>query len=676
MFQKYTDKLKPQAMWQHFKKSIRTPLGILYTVIFGVLGLYLLSRWREYGRGTNDGSSFYMYLFLLTVALGVLTYVRFMAVVTPEKKKCITIPGAVISSLFFGTLWYYTVEIIVNSKWRKISAEHVRMSIAICVAVFFFLFFLFHSLKAAVGIGSLFYLIFALAEYYTIEFRGIPVMFYDLLDIGAAAEVAGGYDFDITKQIVIMVYLLLFCFMNIQMQSDRTPGISLRSKIVTRVLAVVLACSVVFFIGHSKAFSKSVGRVGTPKRDFYNVGSQLCFIQTIKNAQIEPPEGYSVSELAGTAQPFIELAAKETGIEDVSDRPNIIAIMDESFADVDIFGDKGLAEEVMPNILALSENTVKGKVMVSTYGGGTGRSEFEFNTGSSMHLFAANASPYAMFGQRLNYALASQMKAEGYHTIAIHPFSRTNYNRQRTYAAMGFDEFLAKESFKGAETLRNYVSDKATFERICELTEETEEPLFTFCVTMQNHGGYKNKKFVPTYEYPDFPHASQFLSLIQATDEAVGEMIDYFGKSSEKTIIVFFGDHFPGLADSFYKDLNGITKDNADFETRQLYYQTPFFIWANYDIPEEENVLTSLNYLGMQTVELAGVRKTPFQLYLEDLKTQIPAFSGYAWCDTDGKLHEHDTDETVSKLLNTYDAFEYNLIIDKKNKLTEFFKLP
>ena len=218
---------------------------------------------------------------------------------------------------------------------------------------------------------------------------------------------------------------------------------------------------------------------------------------------------------------------------------------------------------------------------------------------------------------------------------------------------MGFDEYLSEDSFEGSEKIRNFVSDRAVFEKMCDLADETEEPLFTFCVTMQNHGGYGNSKYKASYSYGDgtFPKASQYLSLIQETDKAVGELIERLEKSDEKTIVVFFGDHLPALADTFYEDLNGATKEDAEFELSRKYYETPFFIWANYDIPEQKDVVTSLNYLGLETMELAGSRLTGYQEYLKDLKEKIPAFSGLAWYGTDGHYHKHGSDETVEELL-------------------------
>ena len=59
---------------------------------------------------------------------------------------------------------------------------------------------------------------------------------------------------------------------------------------------------------------------------------------------------------------------------------------------------------------------------------------------------------------------------------------------------MGFDEFLNQDNWGGEyqDKLRGFVSDQSVFDKIISLykEKETNQKLFTFCVTMQNHGGY------------------------------------------------------------------------------------------------------------------------------------------------------------------------------------------
>ncbi len=39
-------------------------------------------------------------------------------------------------------------------------------------------------------------------------------------------------------------------------------------------------------------------------------------------------------------------------------------------------------------------------------------------------------------------------------------------------------------------------------------------------------------------------------------------------------------------------------------------YAVPFFLWANYDIPEQSGVILSPNYLGVLTAQTAGLPLT------------------------------------------------------------------
>ena len=60
------------------------------------------------------------------------------------------------------------------------------------------------------------------------------------------------------------------------------------------------------------------------------------------------------------------------------------------------------------------------------------------------------------------------------------------------YETMGFDRFLSLEDFEGDQTIRGFISDEACFDKIVGMIEEEENPLFTFCVTMQNHSHIRN----------------------------------------------------------------------------------------------------------------------------------------------------------------------------------------
>ena len=88
-------------------------------------------------------------------------------------------------------------------------------------------------------------------------------------------------------------------------------------------------------------------------------------------------DGKSTASTSGNAAANAAIAAGET--------PNLIVIMNESFADYTSIG-KGLdlSEDCMPFIHSLTENTIKGTAYVSIFGGNTPNSEYEFLTGNTM----------------------------------------------------------------------------------------------------------------------------------------------------------------------------------------------------------------------------------------------------------------------------------------------------
>ncbi len=52
-----------------------------------------------------------------------------------------------------------------------------------------------------------------------------------------------------------------------------------------------------------------------------------------------------------------------------------------------------------------------------------------------------------------------------------------------------------------------------------------------------------------------YSKAEQYLNMIKMSDKALKELVHYFEKVDEPTVIVFFGDHQPDLEETFYNRL-------------------------------------------------------------------------------------------------------------------------
>ena len=175
-----------------------------------------------------------------------------------------------------------------------------------------------------------------------------------------------------------------------------------------------------------------------------------------------------------------------------AERPNIVAIMNESWADFEEFGNLSLSESVTDTFRTL-DNGVWGHAYTSVFGAGTSASEFEFLTGNSMAFLPSGSIPYQQYILDDATSMASLLREAGYRTLAFHPGERTSWQRDRAYPRLGFDQFKCGEDMDVPQSMEHgYVSDRSDFEQIIwEFEHKAEgEPLFLFNVTIQNHGSY------------------------------------------------------------------------------------------------------------------------------------------------------------------------------------------
>gem|GEM_PF-122395 len=361
--------------------------------------------------------------------------------------------------------------------------------------------------------------------------------------------------------------------------------------------------------------------------------------------------------------------------------PNIIAIMCESYADLTTIADYTTNKEVTPFYDTVSENVIKGSLYVSTYGGGTANSEFEFLTGNTMAFLPTGSIPYQQYLDSSTGSLAQILKGKGYSTIAVHPYRASGWNRESVYSNMGFDAFLSQDDFLNPSYMRGYISDECSYATLIDLYENKEEgqPIFLFNVTMQNHGGYVNKyanftEDVTLTEFPgEFPETEQYLSLINKSDEALKNLIDYFSEVDEPTVICFFGDHLPNIKNNFYETILGENLTDLTAEEMLKLYQTPFLIWANYDIPEQEIDMISANYLSTLLMQTANIDLPDYNQYLSTLYQNFPVIDAMAVIDSAGNTYQAVSSVPSKEAITSYSILQYNNLFDKSGRDATLF---
>lgn len=525
------------------------------------------------------------------------------------------------------------------------------------------------EIKSAVTLASGLLLALATVNYFVYLFRGNEFRITDLYAAKTAMNVMGQYRFRIKVRMAACLFTWMWMVFSLRALPKADGGVP---KVVIRAVALVAAvgCFVLLQRNWGNIRSNSWNNSGSIDNGYY-----LNFALGIRDAIIEPPEGYSPETVAALEADY---APAE---EDREDKPNIVVIMSESFADCDVLGtDLRTNIPVTPFVDSLRENTIRGHALTSVFGGVTANAEFEMLTGNSIAFLPKGSVPYQQYLRSETYGLVQALEEKGYATFATHPYLSSGWNRTRVYPHMGFDTITFQEDYPQQNLLRTYVSDREMYGYVLEkLQEEREKPLFLFGITMQNHGpytysgdNYAQTVFLEGYE-GTYPLAEQYLTLLNETDKATEEFLKALETCGKDTVVLFFGDHFPKIENDFFVESHG--GNYKDLPERMRQYTVPFFVWANYDIPERTVERTSLNYLALYVLEAAGLEQPPYYQFLADMEQAIPAVNelGYYSLSRQTYLPVSDAEGEEAAWLEKYDLLQHNHLFDEKNRSTFFF---
>lgn len=528
--------------------------------------------------------------------------------------------------------------------------------------------------------------VFGLANYFVTSFRVIPVLAADLLSVGTAFNVAGNYEY--SYNIWVLWSAAIFATVTGMMLSfEPYKGIKKIKRIIVAVCTIAITiCAYQFYINTDRVTELGIeDSQWKPQLTYTKNGSILSFVTSWKYVKTDKPEGYSVDEIKEITSKY---KSDETSKSNAKTKkmPNVIAIMNESLADFEFDGELKTSEDYLPFIRSMKKDTIKGRLYVSIWGANTANSEFEFLTGNSLAFFAPRAVPYNNYVNGVVPSLTRTLAAQGYvGNNSYHPYRRNGWNREHVYNCFGFNHFYSDEYYKGAEYVRNFISDKSDMEQIIKDYEaakaESSDPFYLFNVTVQNHGGYVgNRGFVEIdvkskSEGMKGKAVNQYLTLAKKSDEAFEMLVKYFETVDEPTIIVMFGDHQPPLSNEFYSNLFGTDVNKFSTDQTAAYYSTPYVIWANYDIEEQQNVDMSANYLSSYLLQLIGADLTGYNKYLLELQKKVPVLTGLFYAGDDGVFHNIDETSEYTDLINEYSKIQYNGLFDQKNRINDFFFL-
>ena len=532
--------------------------------------------------------------------------------------------------------------------------------------------------------GAVFTII-ALIHYYTRDLHGSALMPQDILNLGTAAEVMGSYTLKITHDVIKIALLFLPILAIAFVQRRLCKGAPKRASWPARGVRVAGSALCVFLVMFFGYFGPVTVKPKTTygwawQNTYYTYGYLAGTIEatSLMADPIIEPEGYSDAaavEAFAKADGYTGPATAETA----QDYPDVVLILSESFYDFDLVTDLQADTDIMPVTKNLP-NSVYGHTISPHVGGGTNLTEYEMLTSNSLILMPS-ITPFNWLNLYNANSVVSYLKGLGYSTMAAHPYTNSNYQRDSAWLALGFDETHFQDDFPTQDRYgdRPYQTDSATYkdwEKLYEAMPE-DKPRFSFLVSIQSHGDYDMNDASldivhAATDYGEYDELmDEYLSCIKMTDAAVQELCDYFTAQYEKTgrkvIVAMAGDHAP----SFVTHVADPSFAAAGNDLELLQRSTPFFIWANYPLEHTDAAVSTtdpLNRMDMvmltpTLLQQAGLPLSDYYKYLLEMKQNTPVVTAANdYMKADGTTAVYGVDPALDAWVKGYLNLEYNNI--------------
>ena len=542
---------------------------------------------------------------------------------------------------------------------------------------------IFGRRRFALILNSLFYLIFFTVHRTKVIYRNAPFRISDLaLSFEALKMSQNSYKPDSTSIIIFIVSLFILIFLSRFFKSEK---LRVRDRLMG-ILSIIISSVLLFNFVYSKdKIYNSLplnGNVFNLIDHFNSKGFNYTFLFNLKKSFVRPPEGYDKKEM--------EKRERVDHGEDISvikynPRPNIIWIMGEAFTDLSQDEHFSFAPGNDPNenFKKLQKNSIMhGRIVTPSFGGGTGDTEFDVLTGALTIDCAPDESFAFNAIKRDVSSLPRLFNTIGYKTMAFHPGFAWFYGRQDVYPKLGFQDNFFLENIDQPEMKGGYVSERQFSEifrsRFLQALENSDEPIFSYGLDIQNHGPYFYDKYgknlpyqckITLSEEAANNFGSYFLG-VKDMDIMLVEVYDMIMSLDEPTIMVFYGDHLPGLgSDPSAFDEIGINLSHDDLAKEIEFYSTPYVILANESgraFLNRENVeiqdgnAVSANYLASMVLDMLNYNKVDnFFIYNSEMRKKLPIISRNFVFDGVNTYPRNEVKGEAKEAYEDYKKYEY-----------------
>ena len=462
----------------------------------------------------------------------------------------------------------------------------------------------------------------ALLNLALLQFRGTALQWQDIGSWRAALNVAGGYRLALSPKIVVLAVLWLWTLAALHWAGGLCAGAPRSAGFRAALGLGAAAAGVLLWVSPLiPASGVTSSYISTQNAFVANL-----FLQS-RDLPLKKPKNYE-AQLQQLGQYSSDAGTK------VAETPDIVVIMNESFADLRCYGAQ-IAPEIYRDWDEILARSAHGTAYSSVFGGNTPNAEYEFLTGDSLLFYTGTPIPYETAIRQDVPALPGLLAQLGSGTVAMHPNEGIVWSRERVYPKLGFERSVFLPEYENTEMLRRYVSDQANYSQVLRVLEEADGPQFLFNVTIQNHGSYEEEDFADLNALLDSrtgcSQTCQYLTLVKESGAALKEFLQQLEQRPRKTYVVFFGDHQPWVDEAFYSQY-----ESGQDAQEHLRYQVPYFIWCNQSQEEQQLPLCGLNDLQLYLAEQAGLPLTGYQKLLAQVAQRYPVVCAQGVMAADG----------------------------------------
>ncbi len=543
--------------------------------------------------------------------------------------------GSTLLVVFSETL--YRKSLVNTLLWMVHSPLLALMNIAVIFSLYMLIGLMTRSDKCAITLTTILTVILALVNAGKLSLRNVPLTLSDLTlgkEIWRIRKQV--FDFKMIIGIVIAIAVLgVFVFMIRRYQfKGKSPWRSGYALLLILGLFPLV-------IGQNFYYRDiSIEKSGF----FYSLSSVT---RPLSSTQI-------TEELKKEAKSNVAKLVNQYTGQDVLDtkdqvKPNVIIIQSEAFWDVNKLGVE-FTENPISFYEAWEKESTHGKLYVPVVGGGTSNTEYEILTGMTLKNYSDDWE--MVFNSSIKSpqpSMASIFRLNGYQSIGFHPFEASYYRRNEVYPYLGFNQFIALDDLGETPKYGSFTTDDYVTDYIIHLIETTEEPLFNYAVTVQNHGPYGDARFTPEERrvslVTPMTDSSTYLlnNYIQGlyySDKSLERLINYLKTSDEPTLVVFFGDHLPMLGADFqiYRESGYIGNESmAQLQEDQRIMDVDYVMWSNYNNRVEETSPINASFLTPRILERVGIELPDYLKAVKGLSEEMPIYMRSYYYDETGK---------------------------------------